>query len=113
MEIQAMASAREDLARCRSIQPDPWLAVPAPAAIVGSSNITGWAEEDRSMTRFAMVDADGNVTDVLEWDGNTDPVTGGWQPPDGMTMIEDPDGLASPGGSYVDGEFKPAPEPKL
>lgn len=60
------------------------------------------------MPRYAMVEDGANiVVNVIMWDGDTET----WQPPPGHTMVEDPDGKAGPGFSYVDGEFVPPPPP--
>lgn len=56
------------------------------------------------MARYAMVeDATSLVVNVIEWDGNT----ATWQPPAGVTMVEDSAGSAGPGDSYADGIFTP------
>ena len=58
------------------------------------------------MARYAMVhEAHGFVANVIEWDGNT----ATWRPPSGHIMIEDTEGKAAPGFTYVDGEFVPPP----
>jgi hypothetical protein len=54
-----------------------------------------------------MVDDDGLVVNVIEWDGNEQT----WRPPQGHTMVEDGEGQAGPGFTYADGTFTP-PEPE-
>jgi len=49
------------------------------------------------MARYAMVHEQFHyVANVIEWDGNTD----NWQPPAGFYMVEDVEGVATPGGTY-------------
>jgi hypothetical protein len=59
------------------------------------------------MARYAVVDDASLVVNVILWDGNT----ATWPPPPGMTMVEDPDGMAGPGYTYADGVFVPPPVP--
>lgn len=58
------------------------------------------------MARYAQVHSQYHyVANVIEWDGNENT----WKPPAGFDMVEDPDGQASPGGTYEDGKFVPPP----
>lgn len=58
------------------------------------------------MARYAQVlEAGGFVVNVIEWDGNEE----NWRPPPGYVMIEDVNGEAWPGCTYVDGAFVPPP----
>jgi hypothetical protein len=85
------------------------------------------------VARFAVVDGDGLVVNVVVWDGSN-----GWQPPEGVTAVlldgagvvppvaerargEADRGLSdaaiarlpahvSPGGRYVDGVYIPPPD---
>lgn len=59
------------------------------------------------MARYAMVDGDGNVTNVCEWNGTDD-----WSAPEGVAIIEcyETD-AAEPGGTYFDGVFARAQAP--
>ena len=54
--------------------------------------------------KYIILDADGLITNVIEWDGESE-----WSPPEGCTAIESEDG--SPGDSYIDGAVIPAPVP--
>ena len=59
------------------------------------------------MARYAMVDGDGNVTNVCEWNGTDD-----WSAPEGVVVIECSDtDAAEPGGTYIDGVFARAQAP--
>lgn len=66
--------------------------------------------------RYAMIDATGVVDNVIEWDGNTDPATGGWEPPPGVTMVEVAEGVsvgvgwAYDGSAFIDPNAPP-PQP--
>ena len=55
------------------------------------------------MARYAMVNSEGVVENICEWDGDTII----WQPPEGITMVEIEDEFvtAEPGGTYKDGAF--------
>jgi hypothetical protein len=56
--------------------------------------------------RWALVDADGSVTGVILWDGQTE-----YTAPDGLTLVKVPDGVrAGPGWTY-DGTNWIAPPP--
>jgi len=55
--------------------------------------------------KYIIVDADGLITNAVEWDGESD-----WSPPEGCTAIESEAG--SPGDSYIDGAVVPAPVPE-
>lgn len=57
--------------------------------------------------RFAMVDSNGTVTNVTEWDGNTDPASGGWQPPADVEMVKETEatGPALIGGHWDGSTF--------
>lgn len=59
------------------------------------------------MSRYALVDADSNVINVVEWDGER-PFT----PPEGQQLIADtdPDHPALIGGRYKDGAFTLPPD---
>lgn len=41
------------------------------------------------MARWAMVDGNGYVANVIEWDGNEDTSAGGWEIPRGVVMVEE------------------------
>lgn len=59
------------------------------------------------MANYALVDTEGNVTNICEWDGETP-----WTPPEGITLIacgDQPD--AERGGTYADGVFTRAVAP--
>jgi hypothetical protein len=57
------------------------------------------------MSRYAMVDSEGLVTNICEWDGVSE-----WENPEGITLIKCDDfDPAEPNGTYIDGKFKPAP----
>lgn len=61
------------------------------------------------MARYAIVDADGNVENITEWDGESQ-----WSPPSGMTAVlceNEPD--AERGGTYINGVFTRAVRPVL
>jgi len=55
--------------------------------------------------KYIIIDADGLITNAIEWDGESD-----WSPPEGCTAIESEAG--SPGDSYIDGAVVPAPVPE-
>jgi hypothetical protein len=63
------------------------------------------------MARYAQVlDAAGITVNVIIWDGNTDPQTGGWEPPTGYTMVPLADDQACAAGWTYDGTtFVPPP----
>lgn len=62
------------------------------------------------MARYAQVHTPtGFVVNVVEWDGNTDPATGGWVPPDGYTMVVDEPPTCGPGWTYDGSKFTPPP----
>lgn len=53
------------------------------------------------MARYALVTAEGVVENVVVWDGESD-----YESPDGLSLVEVPDGqLAEPGGSYDGSTF--------
>ena len=52
------------------------------------------------MKRYALVNEEGEVVDVAMWDGET-----AWDPGEGLTAIEDPDGVAGSGVRYENGQF--------
>ena len=54
--------------------------------------------------KYIIIDADGLITNAVEWDGVAE-----WSPPEGCTAIESEAG--SPGDSYIKGEIVPAPVP--
>ena len=67
------------------------------------------------MPKYAIVDSENNVTNICEWDGESE-----WSPPEGTTAIlceDKPD--AERGGTYIDGVFSravvefPVAEPEL
>lgn len=39
--------------------------------------------------RYALVDADGLVSNIVEWDGAAE-----WSPPEGLTAVEAPEGVS-------------------
>lgn len=53
--------------------------------------------------RYALVDADGRVANLVVWDGNES----AWAPPAGITAVP-ADTNAEVGGSYAGGVFRPA-----
>jgi len=55
--------------------------------------------------RYIIIDADGLITNAIEWDGVAE-----WAPPEGSTAIELESG--SSGDSYIDGVVIPAPVPE-
>ena len=55
--------------------------------------------------RYIIIDADGLITNAVEWDGVTE-----WAPPEGCTAVELEAG--SSGDSYIDGVVVPAPVPE-
>jgi len=55
--------------------------------------------------KYIVVDADGLITNAIEWDGEAE-----WSPPEGQTAIQSEDG--APGDSYIDGAVVPAPIPE-
>ena len=55
--------------------------------------------------KYIIIDADGLITNAIEWDGESD-----WSPPEGYTAIASEAG--SPGDSYIDGAVVPAPIPE-
>ena len=60
------------------------------------------------MARYAMVDAEGNVTNICEWDGESN-----WAPPDGITLVEcDGHPEAERGGTYINGTFARMTDPE-
>jgi len=52
-------------------------------------------------SRYALVDADGLVVNVVEWDGETQ-----WSAPEDLTPVEAPDG-ASKSWTLTDGVWAP------
>lgn len=63
------------------------------------------------MARYAQVHSpSGFVVNVVIWDGNTDPETGGWVPPTGYDMVALEDEQACAAGWTYDGTtFTPPP----
>ena len=55
--------------------------------------------------RYIIIDADGLITNAVEWDGVTE-----WAQPEGCTAVELETG--SSGDSYIDGVVIPAPAPE-
>lgn len=60
--------------------------------------------------RHALVNASGEVMNVVVWDGESD-----WGPPEGMTVVQDKLAEATIGGFFDGKAFAPAPviEPTL
>lgn len=63
------------------------------------------------MKRHAVIDSEGNVVNVVLWDGASM-----WRPPEGHTLVEVEETPCGPGWTYADGVFTeppppPAPEP--
>lgn len=59
------------------------------------------------MARYAMVNSDGNVTNICQWDGVSE-----WSAPDGIILVEcDDEPDAERGGTYIDGVFTRAQVP--
>ena len=59
------------------------------------------------MARYAMIDAEGNVTNICEWDGESE-----WSIQDGIALVEcDDDPDAERGGTYSGGVFTRAQAP--
>lgn len=54
--------------------------------------------------RYIIIDADGLITNAIEWDGVAE-----WAPPEGSTAVESDAG--SSGDSYIDGVFTRAQAP--
>ena len=55
--------------------------------------------------RYIIIDADGLITNAIEWDGVTE-----WAPPEGCTAVQvDEDGTI--GGTCIDGVYAPPPTP--
>lgn len=55
--------------------------------------------------RYALVNPDGDVVNVVRWDGGE-----GWAPPEGLQpILVEEDAQAEPGGTYIDEKFEPAP----
>lgn len=54
--------------------------------------------------RYAIVDADGVVTNVIVLESEA-----AFAAPEGTVLIKELHGLAAPGGTYVDGVFTPPP----
>lgn len=73
------------------------------------------------MATYAMVnDQTGTVDNVIVWDGNTDPETGGWEPPPDYTMVEVAEGVVAvgkgwtyDGATFIDPNAPPPSLPKL
>ena len=56
--------------------------------------------------RYIIIDADGLITNAVEWDGVTE-----WAPPEGYTAVQvDEDGTI--GGTCIDGVYAPPPTPE-
>lgn len=55
--------------------------------------------------KYIIIDADGLITNVIEWDGEAE-----WSPPEGQTAIESEAGSA--GDSFIKGKLVPAPVPE-
>ena len=56
---------------------------------------------------YAVIDGDGNIVNVIVWDGVTE-----WEPPEGTQAVRCGDNLCGIGGTYKNGvfTFPPAPE---
>ena len=59
------------------------------------------------VSRYAIVDKDGNVTNVTLWDGVTP-----WQPGEGLKAVKDEDNKAEIGGRWNGEAFLPPQEIK-
>lgn len=59
------------------------------------------------MPRYAIVDSENNVTNIVDWDGVTE-----WAPPAGTTLVAvTDDSEAERGGTYSNGQFHRAAAP--
>ena len=56
--------------------------------------------------RYIIIDADGLITNAIEWDGVTE-----WAPPEGCTAVQ-VDDLGETGGTCIDGVYAPPPTPE-
>ena len=56
--------------------------------------------------RYIIIDADGLITNAIEWDGVTE-----WAPPEGCTAVQIDD-LGTIGGTCIDGVYAPPPTPE-
>lgn len=57
---------------------------------------------------YAVVDDDGNIVNVIIWDGVSQ-----WSPPEGCTAVRCGENLCAIGGTYKDGKFTSPPAPEL
>lgn len=65
---------------------------------------------DEVISNYALVDAGGDVVNVIVWDGNPD----NWQPPEGQQAVLVPSDVpVSAGWTYVDGNFVAPPPPPV
>lgn len=56
--------------------------------------------------RAALVRPDGVIENVIMWQDGS-----GYEPPGGLSLVHDPEGLAVIGGTYLDGSFAPPEQP--
>jgi hypothetical protein len=56
--------------------------------------------------RYIIIDADGLITNAIEWDGVTE-----WAPPEASTAVQTDD-LGIIGGTCIDGVYAPPPTPE-
>lgn len=60
------------------------------------------------MARYAMVDADGTVTNICEWDGES-----AWSPPAGITLVQCDEHVdAERGGKFQNNAFTRSAAPE-
>ncbi|HBH7842644.1 TPA: tail fiber assembly protein [Escherichia coli] len=57
---------------------------------------------------YAVIDGDGNIVNVIVWDGVTE-----WEPPEGTQAVRCGDNLCVIGGTYKEGVFNVPPEPEV
>ncbi|EEW2264213.1 tail fiber assembly protein [Escherichia coli] len=57
---------------------------------------------------YAVIDGDGNIVNVIVWDGVTE-----WEPPEGTHAVRCGDNLCGIGGTYKEGVFNVPPEPEV
>lgn len=71
-------------------------------AALAAASLVGPAQA----ARYALVDARGNVVNVIEWDG-----TSAWTAPSGMAPVLDTTGRVDQSWTYKNGAFVPPPPP--